>query len=200
MTKSENKLVAERLMEAIKRSELTQTQIVNKTGINKGALSSYINGRYKPKQKNLYLLANILDVSEAWLMGLDVPMNRSSVVLSKEPKILEQWCLAVSEKSGIPFEDVKDVYSNSYLEYDIPITFNSFYDFILHVTENKKIVYDSHEAEIYYEKYLKDYLEDENEQRKNKFYLKIFRIIDKFDAQEMERLYKLIELSFPDKI
>ena len=55
---------------------LKQVDLVEKTGISKGALSSYISGRYVPKQNNTFLIAKALDVSEAWLMGADVPMER----------------------------------------------------------------------------------------------------------------------------
>ena len=54
------------------------TELVEKTGIDKGQMSSYLAGRYKPKQKNLSLIAEALNVDEAWLMGYDVPMERSS--------------------------------------------------------------------------------------------------------------------------
>jgi transcriptional regulator with XRE-family HTH domain len=56
---------------------IIQSELVEKTGINKGALSSYLAGRYMPKQNNTYLLAKALDVNEAWLMGADVPMERT---------------------------------------------------------------------------------------------------------------------------
>ena len=55
---------------------MRQIDLANKTGISKGALSSYISGRYVPKQNNIYLIAKALNVNEAWLMGLDVPMER----------------------------------------------------------------------------------------------------------------------------
>lgn len=67
---------AERIKEAMKIREMSQSDIIERTGINKGALSSYISGRYKPKQTNTYLLAKALNVSEAWIMGEDVPMER----------------------------------------------------------------------------------------------------------------------------
>lgn len=67
---------AERIKEAMKIREMSQSDIIEKTGINKGALSSYISGRYKPKQTNTYLLAKALNVSEAWIMGEDVSMER----------------------------------------------------------------------------------------------------------------------------
>lgn len=67
---------AERLKEAMALRGCKQAELVEKTGINKGALSCYISGKYKPKQNNVYLLAKALDVSEAWLMGADVPKER----------------------------------------------------------------------------------------------------------------------------
>lgn len=40
--------------------------------ISKSHLSQYVNGKSSPDQHKLYLLAQTLDVSEAWLMGYDV--------------------------------------------------------------------------------------------------------------------------------
>lgn len=68
-----------RLKKALNLRNLKQIDIVERTGINKGALSSYISGKYEPKQTNIYLLAKALDVNEAWLMGYDVPMERDSL-------------------------------------------------------------------------------------------------------------------------
>ena len=67
-----------RLNKIINIKNIRQVDIVKATGINKGALSSYISGKYIAAQKNLYLLAKYFDVSEAWLMGLDVPMERKN--------------------------------------------------------------------------------------------------------------------------
>ena len=41
----------QRLNEAFSASGLTQTELCNRTGINKGALSCYLSGQYFPKQK-----------------------------------------------------------------------------------------------------------------------------------------------------
>ena len=60
-----------RLNEAFRASGLTQTELCEKTGINKGALSSYLSGRYFPKQRSLELLSNALHVSINYLMGHD---------------------------------------------------------------------------------------------------------------------------------
>lgn len=67
---------ANRIKEGLAARNMKQTDIVEKTGITKSALSSYISGKYLPKQNNIYLIAKALNVSEAWLMGHDVPMTR----------------------------------------------------------------------------------------------------------------------------
>lgn len=41
-------------------------------------MSQYLHGSFEPKQQNLYALAKALDVSEAWLMGYDVPKSRKT--------------------------------------------------------------------------------------------------------------------------
>ena len=69
---------SERIKEGMMLRGLKQVDLVEKTGISKGALSSYISGRYVPKQNNTFLIAKALDVNEAWLMGADVPMERVS--------------------------------------------------------------------------------------------------------------------------
>ena len=71
------KTISERIKEGMVLRNLKQTDLVAITGISKGALSSYISGRYVPKQNNIYLIAKALNVNEAWLMGSDVPSERS---------------------------------------------------------------------------------------------------------------------------
>lgn len=44
--------------------------------LGKSALSQYVNGIQAPNQKKLSLLALTFNVSEAWLMGYDVPKER----------------------------------------------------------------------------------------------------------------------------
>lgn len=73
MKKSETK---DRIKEALEIREMKQAELVEKTGIDKGQMSSYISGKYKPRQNNLHLIAEALSVDEAWLMGYDVPMER----------------------------------------------------------------------------------------------------------------------------
>lgn len=45
--------------------------------LGKNALSQYVSGKVEPGQEKLTILGLALGVSEAWLMGYDVPMGRS---------------------------------------------------------------------------------------------------------------------------
>lgn len=67
---------AKRIKQALYERGMKQTDLVEKTGIGKSSISTYLSGAYLPKQKNIYKIAKALDVDEAWLMGGDVPMER----------------------------------------------------------------------------------------------------------------------------
>lgn len=70
--------VAERLREAMNEAGKKQADLARETGIDKGALSSYLSGKYEPKQKAIGALARALNVTEMWLWGYDVPKVRTS--------------------------------------------------------------------------------------------------------------------------
>lgn len=76
---------SKRLKQALNASGMKQVDVINKskllyeeTGVkvSKTDLSQYVNGKTEPGQKKLYVLAKVLNVSEAWLLGYDVPTNR----------------------------------------------------------------------------------------------------------------------------
>ena len=73
----ERKEIKDRLREAMERRGFRAVDLVERTGIPKGTISYYLTGHTKPKADRLYLLAQALDVSEAWLLGYDVPIQRS---------------------------------------------------------------------------------------------------------------------------
>lgn len=81
--------ISERIAEALELREMKQADLVKATGIGKSSISTYLSGEYEPKQKNIYKIAKALNVSEAWLMGLDVPMNRikNIIPLKKDRRI-----------------------------------------------------------------------------------------------------------------
>lgn len=65
----------DRFNKALMIRNLRPIDIKEKTGISESAISQYRSGYAKPKQDKLYLLAKALRVNEAWLMGLDYPMD-----------------------------------------------------------------------------------------------------------------------------
>ena len=75
--------LAERLAYAINRKGLKQSVVADDLNINRGALNSYLNGRYEPRSNTITKLAEYLDVSPSWLAGFDVPMERESVTIFK---------------------------------------------------------------------------------------------------------------------
>lgn len=91
-----------RLNQAMKIRNMRQVDLVNKTkdvmrqhienyrgnGIDKTLLSKYINGAANAGNDNLFVLAEALDVNEAWLLGYDVPMERQEDISNyKEEEI-----------------------------------------------------------------------------------------------------------------
>ena len=70
--------IADRLREALTAAGKKQADLVRDTGLDRGSVSSYLSGKYEPKQKAIYKMAQYLDVSEAWLLGYDVPKHRTA--------------------------------------------------------------------------------------------------------------------------
>lgn len=67
---------ASRLNKAMSERNMNQADLVQKTGIRKQQVSQYVNGLFEAKQQAVFLLAQALNVSEAWLMGYDVTMEK----------------------------------------------------------------------------------------------------------------------------
>lgn len=98
---------ANRIKQALRLRNMRQADLVNLTGIGKSSISTYISGEYEPKQKNIYKIAKALDVSEAWLMGLDVPMER------KEPAIRINDELIAKIKNNPKLQELIDILSDA---------------------------------------------------------------------------------------
>ena len=78
---------ADRLRELMAEKNWKQVDIIENSKpfqeklnikLGKSALSQYVNGVQTPDQNKLALLALTFNVSEAWLMGYDVPRSRES--------------------------------------------------------------------------------------------------------------------------
>ena len=69
--------ISERLQFAMDERKIKQIDLARVADVNQGALSRYLKGSYEPKSATIYKLALALDVSDMWLEGYDVPMERS---------------------------------------------------------------------------------------------------------------------------
>lgn len=78
---------AERLKQLMDTRGLKQADIVRavepyceryNVKLGKSILSQYVSGKTEPGQEKLTILGLALNVSEAWLMGYDVPMDRKT--------------------------------------------------------------------------------------------------------------------------
>ena len=76
----EQETFGNRLNRAMRIRNIKAAELSEKTGIAKSSLSEYIKGKYEAKQKAIFKLATVLDVNEAWLMGLDVPMEKDNLL------------------------------------------------------------------------------------------------------------------------
>lgn len=65
-----------RIREALDIRCMKQVELVEKTGLTKSAINNWLSQRWQPKQDALYKMAKALNVSEMWLAGYDVPMER----------------------------------------------------------------------------------------------------------------------------
>lgn len=94
-----------RIREALSIRGIKQVELAEKTGIAKGTINNWLNNRYQPKQKSLMTLAKALDVSEMWLAGYDVPMERPAA--QKKSDELTQLVIEIKED-----EDLKDLFTS----------------------------------------------------------------------------------------
>ena len=85
---------ADRLNEIMRERNIKQIDILRAAQpfcekytvkLAKNDLSQYVNGKVEPGQEKLTILGLALNVSEAWLMGCDGPMEKPTQTKSSEP-------------------------------------------------------------------------------------------------------------------
>ena len=69
-------ITAKRIREAMSDMGITQQELADRTNLGKSSISHYVNGSNEPGNKSAYILAEVLNVNPAWLMGLEVKKER----------------------------------------------------------------------------------------------------------------------------
>ncbi|MCI5543683.1 MAG: helix-turn-helix domain-containing protein [Mollicutes bacterium] len=113
---------SDRLKKAMSDKQMKQVDLCNKTGIDKALISNYLSGKYKAKQDKLHKLAIALDVSEGWLMGYDVDMDREwfeekepSEISIDNARYIETTTKTIKipvlgkVPAGVPIEAIQDI-------------------------------------------------------------------------------------------
>ena len=93
MSKEKTEACGKRNEKALAFRQIKQAELCKLADIPKSSLSLYLKGAFGPKQDKIYKMANALNVSEMWLMGYDVPMEKeettSAALTSAERIMLE---------------------------------------------------------------------------------------------------------------
>ena len=106
---------AERMKIALKQSNMKQVELSRLTGIDKGSISNYLYGKYEPKSDAINKMATALNVSEMWLWGYDVSMEREKtspdkVELTEGEKVWLELYHQLSDESRVVLTDVASAF------------------------------------------------------------------------------------------
>lgn len=109
---------SDRLKQIMNERNLKQVDILNlslpicskyNVKMNKSDISQYVSGKVEPSQEKLVVLGLALNVTEAWLMGFDVSMERkdSSREAKEDIEILYKYSL-LDERDKKVISDMMD--------------------------------------------------------------------------------------------
>lgn len=113
---------SQRLKQLMKDENYRQIDILNKclpyckkynVKLGRNDISQYVNGKVEPGQEKLSILGLALNVSEAWLMGYDVPKMRNKPIITSHQSMDDDTLYALSvlaSHSGYKF----DIFANQY--------------------------------------------------------------------------------------
>lgn len=82
-------ITSKRIKKALSDNNITAQELANKTGINKASISQYVNGTNRPSNVNAHKMSSVLNVSELYLMGFDVPVEEPTKEEALTPLMAE---------------------------------------------------------------------------------------------------------------
>lgn len=86
-----------RIAEALSIKGWKQVDLVERTGIAKASINAWVKQNWQPKQKSLMKMAQVLGVSEMWLAGYDVPMERPVAQVKNDELV---WLINIIRKDN----------------------------------------------------------------------------------------------------
>lgn len=102
---------ANRLAIAMQLNNINQIELSEKTKafsktISQSLINKYLKGKALARQDNIYILCKILNVDEAWIMGFDVPMDRTPDELRTNNDIFQYTAI---DSAMFPLLDIGDI-------------------------------------------------------------------------------------------
>ena len=106
----------DRINQIMKEKRLRQIDVLNMAKpyqeqynikFYKSHLSQYVNGKSNPDNEKIFLLSKVFDVSEAWLLGYDVPRNK--IEINEEENQGIKIPVLGTVPAGIPITAVEDI-------------------------------------------------------------------------------------------
>ncbi len=154
---------AQRLQEIMLKRNLKQVDIIRLAGpyckkyrvnLGRNDLSQYISGKVLPRQNKLYILGLALNVSEAWLMGYDVPIERINTatditesLTNEEKQLMHKFRILNSSGKEKAAEYISDLLENpKYTATENKI--NTHIELVADSTECTILYANTNEAEI----------------------------------------------------
>lgn len=101
-----NEVTAKRLQFALSNANMSQQELVEKSGVGKSSISHYINGSHAPSNISAGKIAKVLGVEPLWLMGFEVEMKKefSKEEGSKDSEFLYKFSLLNSRDKELILE------------------------------------------------------------------------------------------------
>lgn len=78
-----------RLRQIMNDRNISQAELSKITGITASSISDWLNRKYDAKQDKIDKIASSLNISPAWLLGYDVPMDKNIIDKSDPSTITE---------------------------------------------------------------------------------------------------------------
>lgn len=79
-------------------NDMKQQELADKSGVSKNSISQYLSQRSIPSNISAGKMATVLGVNPMWLMGYDIPMNRTNVQSSHKEFNIDDFDSIKSKK------------------------------------------------------------------------------------------------------
>lgn len=86
-----NELTAKRMQLALSNANMKPQELADRSGIGKASISQYVNGSHAPGNVSAEKIGKLLNINPLWLMGFDVPMERTASTKESSPKIMQYY-------------------------------------------------------------------------------------------------------------